>query len=305
MQRTARASRSRLVIASVLLCAAVPRAHAAECPNVHFVVDRSASMASKWIFATDSIRRVTRQRPAWPMGLSMFPSTGCDTEIAVRPALGTQASISSALDAKTPKGSTATATAIRTTAQLAELANPARAQFLVLITDGAPGCGTTDTVDTTLQELANARQQNQPVFTFVVGLMLFNPAHAATLSRMADAGGRAAPTPERFYRAESPFELDAALEAIQARILAETPGCVMPAAPPDLGASSASDLGACSDPAMSGGAGTGSESVGCTCSVTERRPRPFALTGALALLIPALLLGRRRLQRMRTVSWGD
>lgn len=304
MKSTARASRPWFAVASLLGCAAVPTAHAAECPNVHFVVDRSASMASKRPIATDSIRRVTQQRVAWPMGLSMFPSSGCDTEVAVRPALGTQAALSAALDAKTPKGSTATATAIRTTAQLAELANPARGQFLVLITDGAPGCGTTDTVDTTLQELANARLQNPPVFTFVVGLMLFNPAHAATLTRMADAGGRAMPTSERFYRAESPPELDAALAAIQARILAETPGCVMPAAP-DLGSPIASDLGACDDPSMSGGSGTGPASVGCACSTIERRTSSWPLSSALVLLAPALLLSRRRLQRMRTVSWGD
>lgn len=286
---SARTSRLRLVAAPLWLCAAAPAAHAAACPTVHFVVDRSASMASKWIFAKDAINRVAQQQGSTlPLGLSLFPSSGCDTEVAVRPALATQAAISAALDARTPKGSTATATAIRTTAQLPELTDPNRGHYLVLITDGAPSCGTTDTVDTTLQELTSARQQSAPVFTFVVGLMLFNPDHAATLSRLADAGGRAAATPQRSYRAESPAELDAALEAIQARILVENPGCVRPSP----------DLGGCTDPRRvtgdgsdPSGGGAGPTAVGC--AVSERRPRGLSLLNAFPLLALGLLLRRR------------
>lgn len=293
-RRARRSGRARWLVATLGLCALESAARGAACPNVQLVVDRSASMMSKWIFAKDALKRVVAEKDGvWPLGLSLFPSSGCDTEIAVRPAAGTQAAINAALDAKLPRGSTATATAIRATAQLTELQDATRGQYMVLITDGAPGCAQTDTADTAVQELNSARVRTPPVFTFVLGLMLYNAGHAATLTRMADAGGRASATAERFYRAESPFELDSALAAILARIEVENPGCARPGVA-DLGARA--DLRPGDGPqAGDGGAPPAGSDGGCACTAAGRAGGGSPLPAAPLAL--ALLLRLRRARR--------
>lgn len=276
---------------ALLFLAAPNVARAAACPNVQFVINRSASMQSKWLYATDAVNAFASAQLGLGVGLTLFPTAlnVCDAETPVRPAPGTQAAIAAALAAKTPRGSTSTTAGLRGASQLSELRDASRGQYLVLSTDGAPGCAQSDTADTAVAELDSARQRTPPVFTFVVGLRLYNSAHAATLTRLADAGGRAAATAERFYRAESPFELQAALDAITARILAENPGCV--SAANDM-MTDVLDGGALpdQDAGKDGGAGSG----GCACDTTRGGASPPSLL-ALMLVLAALARTARAL----------
>lgn len=237
---------------AVLGMAGAPgRALAAKCPNVHIVLDRSGSMVStmmgggtRWSAATSTINKlvgIADPLRAAKIGLSIFPSTGCGTELSVRPDYSTKALIAAAMAALMPSGSTPSGSAIRDAAALTELKDGTRKQYIVLLTDGSPGCGgEPDTVTGTVNQIAMARSASPSIATFVLGVGDgLSTSEQAALGQMADAGGYPEATLLRYYKGTTTAELESSLTKIMFIIQGENSGCVDPppadmAAPMDL-----------------------------------------------------------------------
>ena len=206
----------------ILLWAA--SSQAARCPNVHIILDRSGSMsinmpgtaATRWTVAKDAVKNVLTQYNAkLPLGMSIFPAMGCDSQLVTEPVYGSQAVMETAMAAWGPSGSTPSATAVRDAQALGSLNDPKRAQYIILITDGGPGCGTLDTCPGTVNEITKARMKSPAINTFVVGFGGgLSPSESMCLTQMAVAGGKANTSPEKFYKADTAAELSRALAEI-------------------------------------------------------------------------------------------
>lgn len=214
---------SRLVWAlPILLWAA--SSQAARCPNVHIILDRSGSMSStmpgttgtRWTVAKDAVKNVLSQYNAkLPLGMSIFPAAGCDSQLVTEPVYGSQTTIETAMAASGPSGSTPSATAVRDAQALGSLNDPKRAQYIILITDGGPGCGTLDTCPGTVNEITKARMKSPSINTFVVGFGGgLSSSESNCLTQMAIAGGKATTSPEKYYKADTAAELSRALADI-------------------------------------------------------------------------------------------
>lgn len=234
---------SALALGTITLGAPAP-ARATKCPNVHLILDRSGSMTTtmgtgtRWSAARDSIGSlldlVEPARVA-QVGLSYFPNMGCDAATPVLPAYGTKSPITLVLASLSPTGSTPSGTAIRTAAALPALQDPTRPQYILLMTDGGPGCGgEPDSASGTAGEITKARTAATPIYTFVLGIGTLSGSEATALTLMADAGGRADSTTAKYYPATSVSQLQDSLMRIAFRIQGETAGC-SDAVPADMG----------------------------------------------------------------------
>lgn len=181
---------------------------------------------------------------------------GCfvDTGVAVAPKLGGVQSILQAYDAYNPRGGTPTTEAVRAAAELVKRRRGV-ARTLVVATDGAPNCN--DFLDprtcicTSLPEQCGnntdpsvclddksaidivrkvADEDRIPVYVLGIGGGA-NAAFTRTLDGMAVAGGRPRGTTPRYYPAQSPAELTAALTSIRDSIANCT--FLTPSAPED------------------------------------------------------------------------
>jgi hypothetical protein len=181
---------------------------------------------------------------------------GCfvDTGVAVPPKLGGVASILQAYDAYNPRGGTPTAEAVRAAAELIKQRRGV-ARTLVVATDGAPNCN--DNLDPrtcictsspdqcgnnvdpsiclddksaidTVRRIAD--EDRIPVYVLGIGGSS-NTAFTRTLDGMAVAGGRPRGATPRYYPAQSPAELTAALTSIRSSIANCT--FLTPSAPDD------------------------------------------------------------------------
>lgn len=230
-----------LCLASVVGVAGLnPSANAFKCPNVHIVMDRSGSMSTnmttstggmstRWEIAKNQLKNLlTVYDGLSPVGLSIFPPTSgmCSSDTPVRPAYFTKAAVSTALDASGPSGSTPSGSAMRNAAMLSELQDPTRKQYVLLLTDGGPGCGgEPDTAPGTTGEIRKALMQSPPIYTFVVGIGNLAAAEKAALTMMADAGGKPAATTDKYYPAGTEVELANSLTTIALLINSENVGC--------------------------------------------------------------------------------
>lgn len=238
-------SRLLRAIALVAGLGASSTAAAGKCPNVQILLDRSGSMISpmssggtRWSAATQGITKwiglVEPLRPA-RVGLTMFPNMLCDSISPVLPDYLTSSAITVAMAASGPSGSTPTATAVRDIAALSALKDPTRKQYIVLLTDGGPGCGVIDTPAGTVNEITVARRATPSIGTFVVGVGDgLSAADQNTLGQMADAGGYPDSTAARYYKGTTAAALDASMSSIVMAILAENSGC-SDATPADMG----------------------------------------------------------------------
>src|SRR5262245_25615188 len=83
-----------LSLPAVLSVTASP-AQADRCPKVHIVLDRSGSMgaalpgssATRWTAAKEAVNTVlTKFKDQFPVGLSLFPQSECDSQLVSEPA---------------------------------------------------------------------------------------------------------------------------------------------------------------------------------------------------------------------------
>lgn len=207
---------------------------AASCPNVHIIVDRSGSTAATF----DGGTRFTTQTSAvttlvnkfdgkLPIGVTLFPAatgTVCTPDPSVAPAVGNRTQIINALATGGPTGGSPLGTAVATALGLPELKDTSRAQNVIILTDGMSNCsgGATspDVWDTLITNVKNAHLGSAAVNVYVVAFDNdISTADRTSLGRVADAGGKSAPTTERYYKPTSLSALNTTLDTIMNDIL--------------------------------------------------------------------------------------
>jgi hypothetical protein len=196
-------------IAAALLALAPALAFAKPCPNVMLVLDQSASMAqdpdggmthpSKWELLQQVMTDVVKTYGDHvPFGLELFTSmsTGnnaqclADAQITVELSHASAADIVAHLMAASPLANTNTGEAIHRAAADMALLDPAKPDYIILVTDGSPDCNTLDLMSGTAQYTVGeiTAALNAGIKTIVVG---FDGAgvNKANLDSMAGAGG--------------------------------------------------------------------------------------------------------------------
>jgi hypothetical protein len=207
------------------------------------VLDRSGSMlenlrepgsgryVQKWgevVGALDEVVRTTQSGVAW--GLKLFPhpdACAVPAGLTVPVVRDNHAAILGAIRANPAlegTGSTPTQDAIRKAA-VALLAEPAQgARYLVLATDGLPGCNAGGTAleerEAAIAAVAETRAAGIPVF--VMGIATRGSDAHDTLNQMAARGGRARGDATGYYPVGGRQDLVAALEAITGQVYACT-----------------------------------------------------------------------------------
>lgn len=225
-----------LVVAlSALPIRGLREAAAGKCPRVAVLLDKSGSMAadpdgqsppamgqvSKWVTATNTIRAkiLTPYHLKLPLGFGMFPGAAmCMQEpLKVPMDYGKKADIEMAMAAVAPGGGTPMCIAVKAVAGDTGFKDPERANFMILVTDGAPNeCCEPDAVGQTEKAIQDAAKQTPPVYTFVIGFGKVM-AERDALNRLAVAGGVSARNygqTQDFYQAENPVGLEKALDQV-------------------------------------------------------------------------------------------
>jgi len=221
---------------------------APSCPNLVFLLDQSPSMAetpagqtpmagekSKWEIAVSVLTNLVNRYDGFlPIGYSNFPTcnvypcnAGCTTKsFSVPVAYGTRQAIYDATHAYPSAypwtgGGSPICSAVTKLAAEPALQDTARAQYIVLITDGLPdtSCCTADPIKATTDAIAAARAQSVSIRTFVVGFGVAGTEQAA-LNGFADAGGVPNSNPnQRFYLATDQTTLTEKLNGILSQIV--------------------------------------------------------------------------------------
>jgi MYXO-CTERM domain-containing protein len=205
------------------------------------VLDKSSSMLgtiggqTKWDIARSALEQVTTTfDSSIDLGLMLFPSPGqCGpghVNVDVGPNSG--AAIISALGTPPPAAGnwTPMAQTLDAAASVGSLNDPSRTRYVILITDGWQWCSPYDPATRFTPVDSVERLEAAGVKTFVVGFG--NEVDVATLNQMAINGGtgRAGcdPTGDTtdaanpcYFQADSPAELEAALQQIGVTVTAE------------------------------------------------------------------------------------
>lgn len=202
--------------------------------EVVFVIDRSGSMAagfdggpplpdqSRWeILERTMMERLTfDDRIA--VGAKFFPSRSdrpvedpCEVfarmDVPIGP--GRVPGVISQFMRWDPAGGTPLAAATEVAVDaLSERAGPNAAQFMVIATDGAPGCSPTNTAEADVLDVVTRAHDELGIDSYVLGIASV-PELVNYLNTLAVVGGRPRPpeTGARFYDAQDPMTLDALL----------------------------------------------------------------------------------------------
>ena len=282
---------------------------AAECkvPNLLLVVDRSGSMdeeirggGTKWTAAVDALSNlVMTYESKANFGIGLFPGGGegdrCVTGAIDHTVMaGQAATIATLLQVTpfregTPIGASITAIA---NADIPGLSDPAHPGYVLLVTDGKENC------DGDPEAAIRALRMRTPeVKTFVVGFG--DGVDGRELERLAIAGGTERPSAPRYYQADDPATLQAALDAIAT---VATGGDVefQTCSPP--GGSGGDGTGGADGDGTGGTAGGGDDGVGepptpvpgCACDVGRRRGTQAFGGGVLLAAFALLAVTRAR-----------
>ena len=239
---------SSLVIAAVASTAGLRSAHAAPCPTVMIILDRSGSMdarpdgsfsggPSKLDLAKIALNKLVMQYgDRLPFGFMTFASTGIactdGVNVIVKPMNGSKATITSAINAVMTEGSTNTGPAIDAAMALPEMNDMNRpGSYILLVTDGEPNCAGkvgTEPDDPAYTIGAVKRAAMKGIKTFVVGFGALPAADKDAMNKMAMAGQEpctgAACNGQQFYAAEDDAGLQAAIDSISSQIFGEFGG---------------------------------------------------------------------------------
>ncbi len=189
-----------------------------EPPDLLLVVDRSGSMgdnaggAQKWATMRDALGVALDENAGdIHFGLMLYPDNNdCRSgEVSTPVAAGSNAAINTTLGQTNPGGRTPTHSSLENALTYYEgtAVNP-NGRYVLLATDGKPNC-TSSSVDKSVDAITALHDADIP--TFVLGFG--SGVSANTLQAMADAGGQS-----QYYSANSPTELEAALEAIASNV---------------------------------------------------------------------------------------
>jgi hypothetical protein len=186
--------------------------------NVLIVLDRSGSMMeqiasgrSKWAVATEAVRGVTAQNASntrLRFGLQLFSNdvSVCNPgQIDVSVGTANVTAISNALPQIANGRNTPIGAALQVAGRSNELSDATRANFVLLLTDGMENCGGAPVAE--VEGLFN-----RGVRTYTVGFG--DAVDANRLSQMAIKGGTARATAPRYFQADDPAQLQAALQSI-------------------------------------------------------------------------------------------
>jgi hypothetical protein len=192
---------------------AVPNA-----PEVLIVLDRSGSMIGngsktlRWEPSVSAVKKITKElEQQMQFGLMVFPQPLADVAnvcapgvLNVPPALGNATKIASTVDSSAPtwNSATPTAAALQTALETIGAAETcadcvAPMKYVLLVTDGAPNCGSDKHTDTRAADVTECNGKldalkNQGVLTYVIGYdttVAKNPSLAATMDGFAMHGG--------------------------------------------------------------------------------------------------------------------
>ena len=186
--------------------------------NILIVLDHSCSMQeviantrSKWETATTAVRNVSAQNATNPrlrFGLQLFSlqASMCNAgRVNVPVGVSTASAISTALPAQAQGNSTPIGGALHVAATSGELTDPTRANYVLLLTDGMENCGGAPVAE--VEGLFS-----RGIRTYSVGFG--SDVDETRLTQMAIRGGTARATTPRYFQADNPVDLEAALSAI-------------------------------------------------------------------------------------------
>jgi hypothetical protein len=201
-------------------------------PNLLIVLDRSCSMTdtvggqTKWQIAVSALKKLgASYRGLIRFGLTLFPDTVGEKctqgAIPIPVAAGAEVQLQSLLtaslnkwDPSFPDGPCVTNidAAMQQAATDPALADPSRASYVLLLTDGKQSDCKAAGGDVGTTQIIKDLRDKKKVSTFVVGFG--SAADLSQLNVFADAGGKPAPGVNHFYKAEDQASLDLALKTV-------------------------------------------------------------------------------------------
>lgn len=206
----------------------------AAAPDILIVLDRSTSMlenagsTTKWSQVKGALNQTlmtTQGQVDW--GLEFFPDdqglfATCDVnEVQVPVAENNGTAITMAINRAAPNGGTPTAQAITRAKEYLTGLNDSRSKYILLATDGEPGCDLTDfnAIQDALDAVSSAASTD--IHTFVIGISTDSTTNMI-LNQMAQNGMTARPGATRYYPGNSQADLAAAVSAIAGQVVSCT-----------------------------------------------------------------------------------